>query len=69
MNMPGYSSVQALSHATNKVRMYLPYSPSKQTAVVKTLGNSLIAKPGQIPFQWKQNNWSVNFTNETTLVE
>ena len=42
MNMQGYSSVQALSHATNKVRMYLPYSPCKQTAVVKTLGNSLI---------------------------
>ena len=37
----GYSSVQALSRATNKVRKYLPYSPSKQRAIVKTLANSL----------------------------
>ena len=40
INKQGYSSVQALSHATNKVRKYLPYSPSKQRAVVKT-ANSL----------------------------
>ena len=41
INKHGYSSVQALSHATNKVRKYLPYSPSKQRAVIKTLANSL----------------------------
>ena len=72
----GYSSVRALSRETNKVRKYLPYSPSKQRAVVKTLGNSLslaillsISKLSQIFFQWKQNSWSLNFTNETTLIE
>ena len=57
INNQGYSSVPALSCATNKVK-YLPYSLL-----------SSIAKPGQIPFQWKQNNWSLKFTNEMTLVE
>ena len=37
----GYSSVQALLHAANKIRKYLPYSSSKQRVVVKTLANSL----------------------------
>ena len=41
INKQGYSSVQALSHVTNKVRKYLPYSPSKQRAVVRALANSL----------------------------
>ena len=55
MNMQGYSSVQALSHATNKVRMYLPYSPCKQTAVVKTVGNSLIDSDSQVRFPFNGN--------------
>ena len=41
INKQRHSSVQALSRATNKFRKYLPYSPSKQRAVVKTLANSL----------------------------
>ena len=41
INKKGYSSVQALLRATNKVRKYLTYSPSKQRAVVKTLANSM----------------------------
>ena len=41
INKQGYSSVQALLRATNKVRKYLPHSPSKQRVVVKILANSL----------------------------
>ena len=37
INKQRYSSVQALSRATNKVRKYLPYSPSKQRAVVMNI--------------------------------
>ena len=36
INKKGYSPLQALLCATNKVRKYLTYSPSKQRAVVKT---------------------------------